>query len=283
MNTSEPILTADQEAAFHRDGMLIVRGFYNLTTEIEPIQRAVYDILGLVIEKHGLAIVRPAFHPDTFDAGYQAVIAADRRHGAEVYDAVKQIPGFVRLSASPKHDRVFAQLRAGSGPGFAAGGSGIRIDNPNEDKFRANWHQDYPTQLRSPDGLVFWSTLVPITPEMGPVEIAVGSHLDGAVPVYTRDLRNPEKAGAYALTLEDEEARLARYPHVAPLTRPGDLIILDYLVLHASGANRGTRSRWSMQMRYFNYRHPVGVKTGWRGSFTGDRELRALHPELVLD
>ena len=283
MSTSEPILTSDQEAAFHRDGMLVVRGFYNLATDIEAIQRGVYDILGLVIAKHRLAIDRPAFHPDTFDAGYQATIADDRRYGAEIYDAVKQIPAFVRLAVSPKHDRVFAQLRPGSEPGFAAGGSGIRIDNPNEDKFRANWHQDYPTQLRSPDGLVFWSTLVPITPDLGPVEIAVGSHRDGPVPVYTRDPRNPEKAGAYALTLQDEEARLARYPHTAPLASPGDLILLDYLVLHASGANRGTRSRWSMQMRYFNYRHPVGVQIGWRGLFTGDRELRALHPELVLN
>lgn len=283
MSTSEPILTADQEATFHRDGMVVVRGFYNSATEIEPIQRGVYDIIGLVIGKHGVAVDRPAFHPDTFDAGYQAVIAADRRYGAEIYDAVKQIPAFVRLSASPDHDRVFAQLRPGSKPGFAVGGSGIRIDNPNEDKFRANWHQDYPTQLRSPDGLVFWSTLVPITPELGPVEFALGSHIDGPVPVYTRDPRNPEKAGAYALTLQDEEARLARYPHAAPLASPGDLVLLDYLVLHASGANRGTRSRWSMQMRYFNYSHPVGVKMGWRGLFTDNNELRAFHPELVLN
>ena len=220
MTSPEPILTPDQEADFRRDGTVVVPGFYDLATEIEPIQRAAYDIIGLVIQKTRLTISRPCFHPAAFDAGYQELIAADRQLGAEVYDAVKQIPAFVRLAASPKHDRLFGQLRRGSNPGFAAGGSGIRIDNPNEDRFRSHWHQDYPTQLRSPDGLVFWSTLVPISPDMGPVQIALGSHGEGPVPVRTKNPHEPDKAGAYALTIADEEARLARYRLAAPLTGP---------------------------------------------------------------
>jgi hypothetical protein len=39
-------------------------------------------------------------------------LAHDRRIGGEVYDAVKQIPAFVRLVADERHGRLVPQLRA---------------------------------------------------------------------------------------------------------------------------------------------------------------------------
>ncbi|NBR85970.1 MAG: phytanoyl-CoA dioxygenase [Verrucomicrobia bacterium] len=278
-----PLLTSDQVEQYHRDGFLILRGFYDLKTEIEPIQRDIHQIIGIVIQKHGLPIEHPPFRPETFDAGYQPLIAHDRRLGAEIYDAVKQIPAFVRLVVNERHDRLMRQLRNTDLPGVAAGGYGIRIDNPFEEKFRANWHQDYPSQLRSIDGLVYWSSLVELTEELGPLQIAVGSHKDGLAPILTRDPENPEKTGAYALRLKDEAARIASYQKVQGLISVGDLIVVDFLNLHASGFNRGSRSRWTMQMRYFNYRDPIGQRISWVGSFAAGKSLRDVHPELIAD
>lgn len=275
-------LSADQVAAFHRDGFLILRGFYP-ASEIEPIQRALYRIIGLEIEKHGLAVDRPAFAPEHFDAGYQALIAHDRRIGGEIYDAAKQIPAFLRLVACPAHEAIVERLRATDLVGVAAAGFGIRIDNPGEEKFRAPWHQEYPAQLRGVEGLVFWSPLAPVTQEMGPVEIAVGSHREGLVPVRTRDPRHPEKTGAYALLLADEERRLAPYAIVAPLLVPGDLLVMDFLTLHRSGENRARRSRWSMQSRLFHFLDPTGIRIGWQGSFAAGVDFTKIHPELVVD
>ena len=179
--------------------------------EIEPIQRGIHAIIGLVIEEQGLTIEQPPFAPENFDGGFQELIAHDRALGARVYDAVKQIPAFIRLVASTKHEAVVRQVRATDQPAVVAGGYGIRIDNPQEEKFRAGWHQDYPAQIRSLDGLVFWSPLVAMTPELGPVEFCVGSHRDGLAPVQEMDEANPDKTGAYGLTLVDEEARVANY------------------------------------------------------------------------
>lgn len=276
-------LTSAQIDAFHRDGFLLIPGFYDVRREIEPIQRAIYQIIGLVIEKYGLEIPRKPFHSDTFDDGYQSLIAANRRYGAEVYDAVKQIPAFIRLLASEKHEQVVQEIRGTDLPGIAAQGYGIRIDNPNEEKFRAPWHQDYPAQLRSLDGLVFWSPLVPLSETLGPVRLCVGSHQEGPVPVYEHDPKNPDKSGAYSLILEREEERVSRYPVIAPLLNPGDLLLVDFLTLHASGVNVGDRSRWSMQMRYFNFNEPTGIEMGWCGSFAAGVKLRDIHPDLVLD
>lgn len=279
----EKLLTDTQVAEFHRNGVLVLNGFYDLERDIRPIQKAIYEIIGLVIANYDLPITRSDFSPECFDAGFQQLIAANRAYGSEVYDAVKQIPAFIRLVGHPVHEQLFRELRPGSSPAVAAGGYGIRIDNPNEDRFRANWHQEYPAQLRSLDGLVYWSPLVPVTEELGPVEFCPGSQVEGAIPVYTRDKNNPEKSGAYSLTLKDEEHLLKKYPHVNPLTNPGDLVIVDFLVLHASGYNRSERSRWSMQLRYFNFAEPTGRAHGWKGSYAAGVDFRKVHPELCAD
>lgn len=280
---SASYLSAEQRTEFEETGVLIIRGFYDLANEIVPVQQAIYDVIGLIIDKYSLQVERPPFAPASFDAGFQEVIAANRGYGAEIYDAVKQIPAFVRLVGSERHEALFRELRPGSAPAVAGGGYGIRIDNPFEDRFRANWHQEYPAQLRSLDGVVYWSPLVAVTPELGPVKFCAGSHREGPVPVFSPKTGNPEKAGAYSLTLRNEAELLRRYDHSAPLTNPGDLVVIDFLVLHASGENRSNRSRWSMQLRYFNFREATGISHGWKGSYAAGVDFCTVHPELCAD
>ena len=279
---SENILTQEQVAQFEENGVIILPSFYDLK-EIERIQHSIYQLIGLVIDKYNLEIERQPFTPETFDSGYNDLIAVNRSCGAEIYDAVKQIPAFVRLTADIRHEQLMCQLRNTSLAGTVAGGSGIRIDNPFEEQFRAPWHQEYPAQLRSPDGLVFWSPLVSILPELGPVEFCLGSQKLGAIPVRTTDPDHPEKKGAYSLILDKEQELISQFEHVAPCTEPGDLVVLDYMVLHMSGFNKGKRSRWSMQLRYFNFENPTGIKIGWKGSYAAGQDFRKIHPELCVD
>lgn len=276
------LLTPEQTAQFQETGLLIVPGFYDQESDIIPIQRGIHDIIGQVMIRHGVEDTRGPFSPETFDQGYQDLIRTNRSWGGEIYDAVKQIPAFFRLVSNTAHEDVMKQLRPDSVPAVAAGGYGIRIDNPNEDKFRAMWHQEYPAQLRSLDGLVYWSPLVPMTEDIGPVVFCPGSHREGPVPVTTHDPDNANRTGAYALMLHNEAELLSRYEKTAPLTNPGDLVILDFLVLHASGHNRSNRSRWSMQFRYFNFNEPVGRGHGWKGSFAAGVDFRTVHPELCV-
>lgn len=272
------LLTEDQRATFESNGVLVIRDFYDMTSDIAPIQRGIHQVIGEVMRRHDFVDTRRTFEAPNFDDGYLEFISRNRAWGGDVYDAVKQIPAFLRLVAHPGHEQLFGELRPGSTPGIAGGGYGIRIDNPNESRFRAQWHQEYPAQLRSMDGLVFWSPLVPISEDLGPVQFCIGSHRDGAVPVHVDS--GSERSGAYALTLKDESTVVSRYPHDAPLIRPSDLVVIDFLLLHASGHNRGARSRWSMQFRYFNFSDPVGRVHGWKGSFAAGVDFRSVHPEL---
>jgi hypothetical protein len=274
-------LTQQEIADFKKNGFVVLKNFYTVS-EIVAIQHAIYEIVGHVMKKNGVADRRQKFSPESFDSGYQELIKINRLWGGEVYDAVKQIPAFLRLVTHPLHEKIFLAFRPGSCPGVAAGGYGIRIDNPFEDEYRALWHQEYPAQLRSIDGLVFWSPLVPVTVEMGPVIFCPGSQAEGALPVRIANESEKGRKGAYALELHDEENIISKYAKVSPLTNPRDLVVIDFLVLHASGRNSGLRPRWSMQFRFFNFADPVGSSYAWRGSYAAGVDFRTVHPELFI-
>jgi hypothetical protein len=277
------LVSKTQTEDFAEQGYIVIKGFYDCNREIEPIQYGIWKILGILFKKYGIPIEQKTFDPKTFDYGYQQLIATNRKYGSEVYDAVKQIPAFMRLVSLEKNDRIFSQLRGTDMPAIAAAGYGIRIDNPHEEKYRSLWHYEYRDQLRSIDGIVFWSPLVHVTSDLGPVQICPKSHQDGLRRSYLQDPENPEKTGVYAMRLEAEATLIENYGVVAPLSEPGDLVLMDFLTLHSSGINIGKRSRWSMQFRYFSFDHPSGLSISWRGCVANGAQLKDVHPELVID
>ena len=273
-------LSKDQVDLFAKDGVLVIRSFYEAKA-IEAVQRGIYDVIGRVLARHHCEIDRKPFSGPSFDDGFNAMIAVNRSFGSEVYDAIKQIPAFIRLLADDAHEDLFRQLRPGSFPAIAAGGYGIRIDNPSEDKFRTFWHQEYPSQLRSLNGLVCWSPLMNITPDLGPVNFCPGSHREGALPVYNES-EGDKRSGAYSLKLHNEQFILEKYETISPLSGPTDLVVIDFLTLHSSGFNRSTRSRWSMQFRYFDFNEVTGTAHGWKGSYASGVDFKVIHPELLI-
>ena len=273
------IITNAMRDEFAEKGYVVVPGFYDEGREVAPIREGARIIIARLADKYG--IEAPVDTPErAMSEGYRALIARDRKIGGEVYDAVKQIPAFMRLVSKHENDEVFRALRPESVPGIAAGGYGIRIDNPGEEKFRAQWHQEFPSQLRSIDGIVYWTPLIAVTQDMGPVQIAEGSQAEGPIPVYS-DSKGVGASGAYALHLDRGEERLAKYKVVAPLSKPGDLILMDFMTMHQSGYNISAIPRWSIQFRYFNYADPVGTRIGWAGSFAAGVDFASVLPELV--
>jgi hypothetical protein len=276
-------LTDVQLQTLEHDGIIVLRSFFDISQEIYEIQRGIYEIIGLLLAKYKIDLSRGPFDPSTFDDGYISLLNHDRRIGGEIYDAIKQIPAFLRYCAHPALAELTAQIHHSETVGVAAQGYGIRIDNPNEEQFRANWHQDYTTQFRSREGLVFWSPLLEITREMGPVEFCLGSHKQGPIRVYDYDPKQPQKSGAYSITLENEDEIVSAYDIAAPLTKPGDLVILDYMMIHRSGFNLSNRSRWSMQVRYFNFSEASGIAHGWKGGTTAGVPINEVHPGLLIE
>jgi hypothetical protein len=272
------ILSPDDQEFFKTEGYLLIKGFHDHSAEIMPIQRDIHKIIGLVAQRHGIKLPERTFTPENFDEDYYTLLAEDRRFASEVYDLTKQIPSFLRLISNERSEALFRELRQTQHAGIGAASYGIRIDNPNEDKFRSHWHQEFLFQPQSIDGIVFWTPLTPVRADMGPVIILPKSHKDGLC-TYSKATTYANKQGAYQIGIHDEDAVVSRYEHIAPLTEPGDLLLMDFLTIHGSGENRSKRSRWSIQSRFFNYRDPVGMKLGWKASITTGTEVEKLFPE----
>lgn len=272
------LLNDQQKKEFFESGVVVIKNFYDVESEIRPIQKAIYQIIGLVMQRHSVSIVRDPFEGDNFDAGYLELIAINRDFGGEVYDLVKQIPSFLRLIASTKTEQLFCHLRNTDAPGIGAASYGIRIDNPYEDQFRSQWHQEFLFQPQSLDGIVFWTPLLQVTADMGPVIVCPKSHKDGLC-VYSKSKAYANKIGAYKIGINDEDAVVARYDKIAPLTSPGDLILMDFLTIHQSGFNSSYRSRWSIQSRFFNYKDETGMRIGWKASVTAGTDVEKIFPD----
>ena len=93
-------LSSDQVNQFARDGVLVIRSFYEATA-IEAVQRGIYEVIGRVLARHMLEIDRKPFSSNSFDEGFNSMIAVNRSFGSEVYDAIKQIP--VELQRKVSH------------------------------------------------------------------------------------------------------------------------------------------------------------------------------------
>ena len=275
------LISEKQTQLFEEQGFLHIPNFYDIEKDLLPLQKDIYEILQILLKANDLKHLCSDFSSESFDAGYAELIAKDRKLGGIIYDAVKQVPAFIRLVAHPDFSKIFKVLRVNSQPGIAGKGFGIRIDNPGETQYQAPWHQDYLAQLKSPDGLVFWSPLITVSQEMGPVEFCLGSHQLGPLPVYSEKEGN--KQGAYALRLHQESEYIDRCQKQAPLATVGDLIVIDFLTIHRSGVNLSSRSRWSLQIRYFNFLHPFGINKGWPGLFGEGKALKDYCPELMVD
>lgn len=266
------MLTNEQKSLFYRDGFCVVKQFYDLERDIRPIQSAIYKIIDLVAQRHGETLDREPFQGENFDVGYLDLVARNRAYGAEVYDLVKQIPAFLRLICSDKSESLFCDLRNTDLAGIGYASYGIRIDNPGEEQYRSHWHQEFMFQPQSMDGIVMWTPLISIVSQLGPVMICRGSHKDG-LRQCTKQGAYESKNGAYKIGIYQEERTIAGYERVAPLSEPGDLVLMDFLTIHQSGFNMANRARWSIQSRYFNFLDSTGMKIGWKASVTAGSDV----------
>lgn len=261
-------------------GYTVINDFFDYDTDILPIQNEIMNVIFFVAKRHGINLNYQKKFSKNFSYFFNNLIKIDRKHGSEVYDLIKQIPSFLRLVSGKKSEELFCKLRNTENSGISPGSYGIRIDLPNEDEFLAHWHQEFFYQPQSIDGLVFWTPLVNITNEIGPVKILEKSHKDN-LQYYCKNKKYSFKKGAYNWGIFQEEKVIKKYFEVSPLTKPTDLVVMDYLTIHSSGKNISNFPRWSIQYRYFNFMDTVGTKIGWKSSVNHANEIKTLFPQNI--
>ncbi len=266
-------------SAYRRDGLALLTQFLDFDRFIAPLHQQIRAVIDMTRERCGLDPSRG----DAFDAGLPELIKLDRKAVGKLYDAVRKLPAYYAIANAPELWQLAARLLQTDLPGWYAQGSGIRMDHPGEDQYLSPWHQEYPSHLCSLDLLTFWIPLVPVDEVVGSVIFCPGSQHEGLLPVHLHDPLNKNRNGAKATQIANLDTYLARYPQTSMDTRPGDMVALHGLTLHCSRPNRSSRTRWSIQLRYFNFRDSDGRRIYWTGGMLAGVNLRDVHPEAVIE
>ena len=279
MTLSTRITDADR-ASFAANGYHIVKGLLS-EDEILPLLHGIDRMLCAKAPE-----LRPTEGREIFETIHEKVMflkQRDRKALGAVYDAMRKLLPFWSILGGEKMSDAVRGLLHTDDVGVVFRGAGIRLDLPDEDEWRSAWHQEYHSQMSSMRALVAWFNLVPVTHDMGPVRMAQGSHREGLLPVVCLDPMNEGKNYTQTFTIPNVESRVEQYPVVSYETGIGDVVFLDFMLLHESGLNRSrSRSRITCQVRYFDVDEPTAIAHSWKGGWQEGGDFTQLHPDKVI-
>ncbi len=265
-------LNENDRRSFEDQGFLYIKNFYSEDAVLN-IQKGIYNLFKLTIETYKLDIQQKPFLPETFDSGRAEMQVYHRELLGQVYNAIKKLPCYFELACAPQHKAMAELLLNSNMVGIASRGWGVRMDNPGEDKYLTQLHQDYTSQLCSPSGIVIWSPLRNVTNELGPVKIYPGSHKEGILDIDIID------EGSYGLQVRDPNIIIKKYDPICPEVNVRDAVIIHMLTAHESTPNVGQETRWAMISRYFDFNEMIGRSHGWRGGLQEGGDFASIHPE----
>jgi ectoine hydroxylase-related dioxygenase (phytanoyl-CoA dioxygenase family) len=217
-------LTAEQLAAFHRDGFVVVRQFFS------PER-----MRDLAAECEGLHEMMAKHAPDTVHVSWEDDLApgrAPRIRQLMNSEAVSPIIDWMSRS-----DEMMAVMRQVIGPDVYLFHSKLMMKAAHDGTFTP-WHQDWgywqhhslkPTQVNCMLGIDAADAA------NGAIRFEAGSHHAG--PVTHKGFQS----SSFNIGLDGD---LDAYPNAVMVTmEPGDAVFFGPLVIHGSGPNRSDRDR----------------------------------------
>lgn len=108
-----------------------------------------------------------------------------------------------------------------------------------EGNYKTPTHQDWRSMQGSLNSAVVWIPLIPISKDLGALEVVPGSHKFG--------LMNSESDEWFRKIKDD---RISDDKFISLEVEPGDMVIFSSFLVHKSGNNITENIRWSMHFRY---------------------------------
>ena len=144
-------------------------------------------------------------------------------------------------------------------------GFGIRIDFPRDNFWKARLHQDYTSQLGSPNGIVIYSAFDSVSKKQGPVILYKGSHNPGIFKTLTNYKKVKQKKTYDPYYIDIKKYELKRFKKFHLVLRERDMALFDFRMLHESGNNFSNKIRWSAIHRIFDLSHKDAIKNFFKG------------------
>jgi hypothetical protein len=124
-------------------------------------------------------------------------------------------------------------------------------------------HQDWHSMQGSLDALTVWTPLVNVPPELGPLEVVPGSHLQGVLD-------------------SDDNTTLLKREHdfISLPMNKGDVLFMSTFLIHRSGHNRSDHIRLSTHFRYDNATESTFISRNFPHHFIDKRKEGMLYPNF---
>lgn len=262
--TRPSTLTAEQLAAFRRDGYVVVPVFSE--ADLEPVRRELAAAIDRRARELHAAGKLAELHADKdFSARFGFLMAQtpEIQHGFDINQL--RGPAMFRLLHTPA---LLDALEALIGPELSCNPiQHVRAKPPQDQTadgqkgyFSVPWHQDSGVNVPEADGseiVTCWTALVDVTEEMGPLQVLPGAHTRGHLP----HVASP----GYGTSI-----KASLMPDIAPrklLVPAGSVVFMHRHCPHHSTPNRSPRCRWSLDLRYHR---------------SGDNSGRPWQPEFVV-
>lgn len=251
--------------SFHHNGYLIIKNFYNKKL-IYQIKKDIFDISVETYKKYKPDFVPSKFNQKNFDI---VVLRARNEKISEVtsaiYDACKKLRGFYEIISNKNLHSIAEKLIGSKKLGVLPGGFGMRIDYPKDRYWKARLHQDYTSQLGSPNGIVCYTPLGNLNKKMGPVILYSKSHKKGVfkTKVDLTGLKKKKTYDPYYIQISKKQLKEFKIKYLN--LKETDLGLFHFLLLHESGFNSSDKIRWSMVHRMFDFSHKQAINQNYIG------------------
>jgi phytanoyl-CoA hydroxylase len=213
------VLSADEVAAYHRDGFLIVRGLYD-GEEMLDWKRVIQDVLEQERKQAG-------------DDQWNLVQSGVRVWMADVIHP--------RLREAMRDNHVVPILQQLVGPDLEFLSAKAVFKN-DKTAFPSPWHQDWFYWEGAPK-MSIWIALDDATPANGCLKLVPGSHKR----VFNKKV---VEGNAFVNRIDDKD--LEGLPVVTGEVKRGDAVFFHDLAVHSSYPNTTGADRWSVISTYRN-------------------------------
>jgi phytanoyl-CoA hydroxylase len=238
------ILTDEQWSQYDRDGYLHL-GPVLSDTDLHALQQRIDDIM---LGKAPMDYDRILMQLDSDSGKYEDAGAQSRGHkGATLnYRKIQELefdPLFLEFMQRPLFREICARVYGADTP--VAAFRAMFMNKPARKGTFLPWHQDRWTYLDRDPKITVWTALDPATTGNGCVQVVPGSHTSGLInPSHTSGFLTPEQAAQHASP--DKVVYLE--------LKPGESVLLQNYLLHASDVNRTDISRRAFSVCYMDAR-----------------------------
>jgi phytanoyl-CoA hydroxylase len=134
----------------------------------------------------------------------------------------------------------------------------------NDNYWRIPAHQDWPSTQGSINGLTCWMPLIDVDPELGPLEIAAGTHLLGFI--------EHDDDGVPKLNRE------CNFTSIKMIM--GDAIFFSNFTIHRSGNNTSEEIRWTVHFRFDDVKEKTFIDRKYPRHRKDVRKAGILYPDF---